>query len=144
MSRFPLSKRAEKSPKSEETPIIPLGPERAKRELGKIREENMNKIKEMGLDAPPEFPEKSTFFGEQFVPGDYIATRQEPGKLLRVVKRDGEPGGPLGGLVYIAVEEKHVAPDDVIAGWKGMTQYLLPKELWDVPGKGRPPEKSKR
>ena len=140
--RFPLSKRADESPEKKEAPIIPLGPERNKRVLKEIREENERKIREMGLDKPPEFPEGSTFFGEQFVPGDYIATRQEPNKLLKVTKRDGKPGGSLGGLVYLAVEaeEKHVVPDDVIAGWKGMTQYILPRDLWDVPGKGKPPK----
>jgi len=140
MRKFPLSKRAAE----EETPIIPIEQQRNKQTLKNIRDENVRQLEESGMNKPPEFPEKSTFFGEQFLPGDYVATRQEPSKLLKVVERDGEPGGPLGGLVYIVIEEKHISPYDVIAGWKGMTQYILPRDKWDVPGEGKPPQTSKK
>jgi hypothetical protein len=128
----PLSKRAD------ETPIIPLERERNRRVIKEIREENERQLKEMGLDRPPEYPERSTFFGDQFLPGDFIVTKKEPGKVWRVIKR--EESKRLGVAYSVqSMEEALVWAQDVARGMKGGYVLDLPKSEWDVPGRGLPP-----
>lgn len=129
---FPFSKRAD------ETPVIPIGRERARREIDRIREENQRQISETGMDKPPEYPERHTFFGEQFLPGDIIVTKKEPGKPWKIIDRQEDK---RLGVAYStrSMEERLVWAQDVAAGMKGAYLLKLPESEWDVPGKGLPP-----
>ena len=130
--KIPLSKRAD------ETPVIPIGEGYAKREINKIREENQRKIEEEGLDRPPQYPEKHTFFGEQFLPGDIIVTKKDLGKPWKVVDR--HENKRLGVAYNVqSMEEALIWAQDVAKGMKGGYLLDLPKSEWDVPGKGLPP-----
>jgi hypothetical protein len=127
----PLSKRAD------ETPVIPIGEGYAKREINKIREENQRKIKEEGLDRPPQYPEKHTFFGEQFLPGDIIVKKKEPGKPWKIVDRHENKRLGIAYSVQ-SMEEALIWAQDVARGMKGGYLLDLPQSEWDVPGKGLP------
>jgi hypothetical protein len=130
----PLSKRADEPGK----PVASLEEERAKREIRRIREENLRQIREMGLDRPPEYPEGARFFGELFLPGDLVVTRGEPGKAWSILDRQDNK---RLGVAYVvrSMEEKLIWAQDVVRGTKGGHLLELPRSEWDVPGKGLPP-----
>jgi hypothetical protein len=136
MTKLPLSKRAA------EPPVISLEQERSKRTLKQIREENERKIKEQGLDKPPEYAGGARFFGEVFLPGDFIVTKKEPGRVWRVLER--EDSGRLGIAYKVqSADEALIWATDVARGMKGGHLLELPESEWNTPGKGMPPEKPK-
>ena len=119
--------------------IISLDEERNKRLLDKIRKENEGKLE--GIQEKLSQPEFK-FFGERFDVGDLISTKKEPFKNWLITERnqDGDY------VVYkVRLDDEHSIPaEDVARGARGFTVYELPKNLWDIPGKGLPPTTASR